>query len=163
GVIKTRGSGHNGYVRRLACCVVLLVACGDGDRQAEAPDHVVALAIDPPAPRVPVGIAIGLSATATHRDGTTSAVKANASLPTSDATIATVDRGHVVGVHRGVAMISATFGGVTAAVDVVVSDAVVTSVVVTPPTFSLPAGLQHQLIATAMFSDATSHDVTSQA
>src|SRR5258706_2746277 len=141
----------------------MLAACVAGEPASYEPDKVVALAIAPGAPRVPAGITTQLSVTASRRDGASFDVTAAAAWSSSDESIATVDGGSVSTSHPGVARISATFEGIVAAVDVVVTDATLANLAVTPPTASVAAGLSHQLVAISTVSDHSKLDVTWQA
>jgi hypothetical protein len=60
----------------------------------------------------------------------------------------------------GSATITASFAGMSGSVDVVVTDAVLASIVVTPANPSVPAGMTQSFTAMGVFSDASQQDLT---
>jgi hypothetical protein len=63
----------------------------------------------------------------------------------------------------GTTNITATLGLVSASTDLSVTDATLTSVVVTPANLDLPRGVSQQYVAQATFSDGSVQDITQQA
>jgi hypothetical protein len=62
----------------------------------------------------------------------------------------------------GTTTVSATSGGVTSGTTLTVTDATLVSLEVSPATPSLAHGLTQQLIATGLFTDNTTQDLTTQ-
>jgi len=123
--------------------------------------------VEPAAPSIPKGLTQQLSATELLTDGTPTAT-----WTTSNAAIATVDsegaeRGLVTGLEPGTATITATTAKGSRSVVVTVVDATLQSIQVeTVPAGSgqLPkGGFERKFIATGIFSDTTTRDLTSQA
>ncbi|WP_323882954.1 Ig-like domain-containing protein, partial [Aeromonas caviae] len=69
--------------------------------------------------------------------------------------------GLLTGVEQGTAEVTASLDGVTSnAVQVTVTDAVLTAIEITPPSVSVSKGQTQQLTATATYSDNTTANVT---
>jgi trimeric autotransporter adhesin len=85
----------------------------------------------------------------------------------SDETVGTLSgAGHAVALDAlkpGVTRITATGTDLTGKVDIVVLNPQVSAVSITPSSPSIPTGQDVQLVATAMYSDSTTSDVTSKA
>ncbi|WP_421215968.1 Ig-like domain-containing protein [Aeromonas enteropelogenes] len=161
---------------------VILTACGgDEGSGLPSPDDgngagptIVSLQVTPATTTIPVGFEQQLIAIATLSDGTTRDVTNDPSLTwaSSDRNIATLindqtdSNGLATGVAPGTAIITAsgTANGTTfsATAQLEVTNAVVTALQVTPPTTSVPAGLEAQFTAIATLSDGTTKDVTHQ-
>lgn len=83
---------------------------------------------------------------------------------TSDTSIATIDRfGLAHSLVEGQVKIVASYLGMQVSADLVVTDAVITQLQVSPAQSSIAVGYSQQLIATAYYSDGHSSDVTSLA
>lgn len=83
----------------------------------------------------------------------------------SDAGIAEVDnrllsRGEVTALHKGSAIISAYFAGKSASANLIVSDAELMSIDVTPASSKVAMGMQQQFKAIALYSDGSQRVVT---
>ncbi len=135
---------------------------------------VTSLEVTSAAGSVPVGLTKQFSATALLSDGRSLDVTEQAALTwtSSDTSIATIsnsgaDKGVAKGITEGTATITASGNAngmpFTATAQLDVTDAVVTSLQITPATESVPVGLSKQLTATVLLSDGRSLDVTSQA
>ncbi|HIF9535338.1 TPA: beta strand repeat-containing protein [Photobacterium damselae] len=158
----------------VSLCTLILVGCNNGDDSIlDIPDgwsyQAVSLAVTPKTSRIPAGFTQQLEADALLDNGTTVRVTTNSALTwsSSDTNIATIDaKGLVTGLKKGSVTITAK--GVnadgstvsdTATIDV--TDALVQSLQVTPPSASIAKGLTQQYTAVAQFSDHTTQDVTS--
>nr|MBJ6958241.1 Ig-like domain-containing protein [Vibrio cholerae] len=115
----------------------------------------------------PVNVAKGqtqqLTATAIFSDATSSDISSSVTWTPVDTATATVSStGLLSGVQVGNTTLTATKDGITSnTVDVNVSAAVITSIQVTPSPVNVAKGQTQQLTATAIFSDATSSDISS--
>jgi hypothetical protein len=86
-------------------------------------------------------------------------LKTSATWSTSNATVATVDKGHVIGAGVGSATITATFGGKTGSVLVVIG--LTPTIAILPSVTTLNLSLQvQQFLAHANYSDGTMLDLT---
>lgn len=121
------------------------------------------LELSPPAPMVPKGLSLSLTATAIDADGRTQDVTASATWVSSDDTRATVSAGLVKGVSVGTVSVTATFEGVSAQTPLTITDAKVSTLSVSPGTLSLSGGTRGALQANAVLSDGTTRDVTASA
>jgi 6-phosphogluconolactonase (cycloisomerase 2 family) len=113
------------------------------------------------------GTVVQLTATGNFSDGTTQDLTTQVSWTSSDETVAQVSnvpgtQGLVTGLSVGNVSIGATFDGIEGSTTVTVSDAILTSIEITPPDPSIGNGTTVQLTATGNFSDGTTEDLTTQ-
>ena len=103
-----------------------------------------------------------LAAQGTFTDNSTQSVTAQATWQTSDATIATVSgAGVLTALKAGTVVVTASIGTVSGTLSVVVNPALST-LIISPASFSIASGQKQQLTAQGVYSDGTSHDVTTQ-
>jgi hypothetical protein len=115
-----------------------------------------------------VGFTLDYRAIATLTDGSTQDVTDSAAWSSSDTAIATVTKANglatVEGVAAGTATVTASVMGtsaaVTGSVDVTVTAATLTSIVVTPSSTIIAKGSTQQYTARGTFSDGTNQDIT---
>jgi hypothetical protein len=152
-------------------------ACGSGTAthlpDAGAPDAPIGdgppptltrIEVTPAHPSLPTGTMQPLTATGVFSNSTTRDLTSQVSWTSDAAAHATVSgAGIVAGVAPGTATITATQAGISGATTVTVTDAVLTSIGLTPTAPSVPAGRSVQFTVTGTFSDATTLDVTEQA
>ena len=137
-----------------------------------------ALVVTPATAAVTVNSAQAFVATLVYDDGTTSNVTAAATWTSSDAMIATVTSGNGGGpggggpgggggtataLAIGTASITATYGGLSGAATLTVTDPPISYVQVTPTNPNLPVGASQQFTATVVFTDYTTRNVTASA
>jgi uncharacterized protein YjdB len=102
-----------------------------------------------------------LQATGTYSDGSTRSLTNLASWSSSATSVATVSAiGRISSGLAGSAAISASFGGLTASMPVMVTSARLNSIVVTPSKLSLPAGASSVYTASGTFNDGSTQDVS---
>ncbi len=119
------------------------------------------ISLTPATANLPAGQAQQYSVTGTYSDGSTQNLTGTSSYISSNATIATVDAsGMVRGVAQGTATLTATNGGFSATATVTVLPPVLTGIVITPASTSVPAGLTQQYTVTGTYSDGSTQDVT---
>ncbi|MHB8419065.1 MAG: beta strand repeat-containing protein [Myxococcales bacterium] len=141
----------------------------------------VSISVAPIDPALPAGTTQQLSATAIYSDGSSQDVTRQATWLSSDTAAATVNTrgggggpggggggpgngpGLVTAVAPGSAQISASWSGLTGATTVTVTSAVVVSISVSPSSATLVASETVPFGATAIYSDGSSKDITSQA
>ena len=128
---------------------------------------VSSLDVAPAAISIPLATTAALTATAHYSDGTTADVTTQA-LWTTDAPLTApvsnvLTHGVVTGLLAGTAHVSAALGGKTTSATVTVSSAVVTQLQITPAALTLARGSTGQLTATAVYSDGSTRDVSSEA
>ena len=133
---------------------------GDGGG-SDAMPTIRSISIDPPTATLVKGSMRALVVTAVYTDGTSGDVTARSMFSTSAANIASVSTGGVVSaLGPGMAMITATLGGLTATATINVSNATVTAIAILPETATTPAGTSVTFTADATLNDGTHQDVT---
>jgi hypothetical protein len=116
---------------------------------------------------VTVGLSRQFIATANYADGRSFDVSRSVVWASGDTLIATMNAngalnsGLATGQSVGSAQISATFAAVSGSAMLNVSNATLTSILVTPVNSSLIVGLNRQYMATGIYSDGTSENLTS--
>ncbi len=114
---------------------------------------------------LPDGTTEPLTATGVYNNGTTQDLTASVVWASSNTTVATVSNaagsnGLVDGQHQGSSMLSASFGSVSASINLQITPAVLTSIAVTPVNPSIANGTHKQFIATGTYSDNTTQNIT---
>jgi trimeric autotransporter adhesin len=156
--------------RALALSVIfgtatLVTACGGGSASSPSPAAALTqLEISPLDTSTPAGTGRQYSATAIYGDGTKLDVSGSASWQSSNPAAATISStGHAQAVQVGSTQITAAFGGKSASTGLTVTNAVPTSLGVTPTNPSLALGTTQPLAAVVTFSDGSTVDVTTLA
>jgi uncharacterized protein YjdB len=122
---------------------------------------LTSIAVAPANSSIANGTTEQLTATGFFSNGSTQDLTTQVSWTSSSDTMATVSSvGLVTGTGVGSPTMTATLAGVSGSTTVVVTDAVLTSLTITPANSSIPAGTSKQLIATGTFSDGTTKDLT---
>ncbi|WP_035055205.1 Ig-like domain-containing protein [Desulfuromonas sp. TF] len=164
--------GRQGVITPIAPGTVTLTAESDG--LTDTVDFTVTdatietLSVSPPSISVPAGMTRSFTAEGTFSDGTVMDLTGLAEWTSSDPAVATISNdtdtpGLATAVAPGAAIITGTFGGVSATADVIVTEGELERLEINPITPDLPDGFSLQFAATAFFSDSTSEDVTAQA
>ncbi|MDP5210371.1 Ig-like domain-containing protein, partial [Microbulbifer sp. 2205BS26-8] len=123
---------------------------------------LTSIQVTPAVVNLPAGFSQQLTALGGFSDGSTLDITTNVTWLSDDASIATVDSlGEAVTVAVGSTTLSAVQGGIFSnGVLVTVTNAVLTSIQVTPTVVSLPVGFSQQLTALGIFSDSSTLDIT---
>jgi hypothetical protein len=122
---------------------------------------LVSIAITPASASLPLGTGLQFDAVGTYTDGSTQDLTAAAAWTSSPAGVASVDfTGYATAVYPGSTAISASSTSISGTANLTVTSAVPTSLLITPGTLSLVAGLQQQFTATLIYSDGSSQNVT---
>ncbi|MDO2949802.1 beta strand repeat-containing protein [Aeromonas simiae] len=125
---------------------------------------VQSLQVIPATLNLAMGTQTKMSALATLSDGSVQDVSGQVSWSSSDPAVATVtSQGMVSAIAKGSVTIGANLQGISQSASLTVTDAVVSSIQVIPPTPSLAAGTKLQFQALASFSDGTTQDVSGKA
>lgn len=145
----------------------LLTACGGGGHSNSAPPPVTlaSITVTPTSPSIAKGLTQQLSAKGTFTDGSTSDVTSSASWSSATASVASVDThsGLATSLAVGSTVITATSGSVSASVTLLVTPAVVESIVISPNPAYAGIGINRQLTATGTYSDGSTADVSTLA
>ncbi len=165
--------GHAVVDRTLALSACMAADGGsDGGPPADAappdlqtadlvPVTLVSIDVTPTNPSLPQGTTQQLSATGTYSDNTVADLTAMAKWTSNDPNKVGVDAaGMVTAVAQGVAVVSASVGGVTGSDAVQVTAATLVSIQVTPVNGSVAKGSTLQFTATGVFSDNSTQDLT---
>jgi uncharacterized delta-60 repeat protein len=123
--------------------------------------RIVSLAISPTNASIPNGTNLQYVATGTFSDGSTRNLTSSASWSSTNTGVATINAtGRATGVSVGTTTIGASFGGVNASTGLTVTNAVLTSITVSPTTATIPEGTTQIFRAIATFSDGTNLELT---
>ncbi|HEY2487294.1 MAG TPA: Ig-like domain-containing protein [Candidatus Binataceae bacterium] len=127
---------------------------------------LTSLTITPAVPSIAKGTTVQPTASGTFSDGTTEDLTSQVSWTSGNNAIAQVSdaagtKGLATGLGVGSTAITATLSGIQGSTTVIVTAATLTSLIVTPANPSLEKGML-QMTATAVFSDGTTQNVTSQ-
>lgn len=122
------------------------------------------LELTPFSASVPKGLTFDFSALGHFSDGSVTPVSASCVWSSSSVgapvSNASGTRGHVSALQEGSATITATLQGLVASASVIVTEATLTALTVTPFAPSFPRGVAQNLTATGTFSDGTTRDLT---
>ena len=126
---------------------------------------LTAISITPAEATIAQGTTVKFDAEGTFSDSTTLDITNSVDWQSSEAAVAIVsDEGLVTGIGPGEAEISASFGtgddAVSANVALSVTEAVISSISVTPANSTIEAGASQQFVATGTFSDDSQQDIT---
>jgi hypothetical protein len=125
---------------------------------------VSSLVVAPIAASTALGTGVQYTATLILSNGTTRNVTGQATWTSSNPMAATIGRtGRATPVAVGMTTIDATFMGLDASTTLTVTDAVPTSIQITPIAPTMPVGTTTQFQVTAIMSDGTTRNVTQQA
>jgi hypothetical protein len=128
---------------------------------------LISIAVTPASPSIAKGTTVQLSATCNFSDGSNEDCTTEVSWTSTSNKIAQVSNvsgseGVVAGLQVGSTSIIATFEGVQGSTEVTVTSPVLTSLLVTPANPTVPDSQTLQMMATAVFSDGTTENVTSE-
>ncbi|HEX2569635.1 MAG TPA: Ig-like domain-containing protein [Polyangia bacterium] len=128
---------------------------------------LVSLAITPPNPAFALGTTDQLMATGTYTDNTTQDLTTQVTWSSSDGTIASISNapgseGEVSANSPGNVVITAALGSITTTAPLMVTNARLVSIEISPPNVSLAAGLTQQFVATGIYTDNSTQNLTAQ-
>ncbi len=129
---------------------------------------LVAIHVDPAVLSLPVGVTDYYSAQAVYADKSSQDITMLASWSSTAPGVADVQLssfygGIVTTVSAGTATIRVAYGGLVGTATVTVTNATLSTIQITPPQPSVPIGTAFPAVATAIFSDETTEDVTYEA
>lgn len=130
--------------------------------QVSSPE-VSGLEVIPGSSSSAAGILVYFTANAIYTDGSKKEVTLEATWSSKNTAQATIESPGVINpVAKGEAEIVVEYNGQSASAMLTVTDATITSIVVTPKDIHLPNGYTEQLVATAQLSDGSTQDVSQQ-
>jgi trimeric autotransporter adhesin len=122
---------------------------------------LISIAVTPPNPSVPIGVTEQFTATGSFTDSSTQDLTASVTWSAVANTTASITTtGLAKGLGVGTATITATSGSISGSTNLTVTNAVLSSIAITPDTPSVPLGLLQPFTATGTYSDASTHDIT---
>jgi trimeric autotransporter adhesin len=129
---------------------------------------LVSLGVTPVNPGIAKGLKSQFTAIGTYTDGSTQILTAQVQWSSSDPTVATMSNalgydGLGVGLNPGSVTITATLAGASASTVLTVTPATLVSIGVTPANPSIANGLNSQFIATGVYTDNSTQDLTASA
>jgi hypothetical protein len=129
---------------------------------------LVSIQVTPPSPSLANGLTQQFTATGVYSDNSMQDLTATVSWLSSNSSVASISNtpgsaGLATATGVGSTSVSATLGGVSSpGVLLAVTAATLVSIQVTPPSPSIANGLTQQFTATGLFSDNSTHDMTSK-
>lgn len=150
--------------------VLCLSACGQSHVtpttpvvETTAPVTLTALAITPDAGHGAAGTATQLTATGTFSDGSKSNISSQVTWTSSSTAIASVNsQGMLNAFVPGNITLSASLSGMSASTTFTVTAPILVGIEITPPLPNLANGRTLQLVATGVFSDNSTQNLTTQ-
>ena len=129
---------------------------------------LVSIGVTPAKSRLAVGVrqqlkAIGVYTDNSIRDVTRSVTWTSSNPRVVSTSTAAATDGVATAAAVGTTTVTAAMGGVFASTELTVTPAVLASIEITPASLSVAAGLQHQFMATGIFTDGSKHDLTTSA
>ena len=126
---------------------------------------LVSVGVTPPNPSIAKGLKSQFTAIGTYTDNSMQNLTAQVAWSSSDPTVATVSNalgyaGLGVGLNPGSVTITATLGGASASTVLTVTPATLVSIGVTPANPSIANGLASQFMATGVYTDNSTQDLT---
>lgn len=168
----SNASGSHGRVSALTVGTTQVSASLSGQTVSSTvsvtPATLQQLQVTPASSSIPRGLSQQLSVTGVYSDGSSTDLTGQVVYSSSATAVASVSnasgsRGFVVGQSLGSAVITVAQGSVSATAMVTVTAAVLQQVQVSPAAPSVPRGLTRQLVATGVFSDGSTQDLSAVA
>jgi hypothetical protein len=122
---------------------------------------LTSIAVSPGSASIFAGATQQFAATATYSDGSTANISSTANWTSGTTSIATVNStGLATGVTPGTATVTASLSGISGTATLTVKAKVVTSISVSPTTWTILTGATQQFSDTATYNDGSTGDVT---
>jgi len=156
-------------VRRIfvACPAVLgvcwLSACGGSSSTTPMTPTMSSISVTPANLTVPAGVTDSFAAMAVFSDGSKQDVTSSVTWNSSNTQVATISTaGLASSLSAGATTLSATLSGVSGNTTLTVTPAALVSIGVTPAMPSVAAGSTQQFTATGLYTDHSTHDLTTE-
>jgi plastocyanin/uncharacterized protein YjdB len=121
------------------------------------------ITVAPPGPSIPNGETQAFTASGMYSDGSTQDLTSQVAWSSGTIGVATINTaGLATAVSQGTSVIMAMLNGVTGTTTLTVGAPVVQSITVAPASATIPKGRTEPFMATEMFSDGTTQDITNQ-
>ena len=126
--------------------------------------QLTSITVTPLNPSIPRGMSQQFIATGTYTNGSTADVTSSVVWSSSNTSVAAISAGgSATGTNPGTTTITAALGSVAGSTTLIVSAPIITGVNISPATPSIALGVNQQFTATAVYSDASTQNVTSLA
>ncbi|MGD6736199.1 Ig-like domain-containing protein, partial [Photobacterium leiognathi subsp. mandapamensis] len=156
-----------GYIKGVGVGNASIAVCKNGIRIDTVKVNVTEatitdITVTPSTKNIPKGQTLFLKAIATYSDDTFSDVSHSVAWMSDNTAVATVTKnGQLFANHKGRVGVIASKDGITSnTVHMNVTEAIITEITVTPATVGILIGQTEQLIATAIYSDGRSFDIS---
>jgi hypothetical protein len=124
---------------------------------------LLAITVEPPSASVAIGVETTFTASGRFTDGSSSDISSQVAWSVADTAVAEiVATGRAAGVSLGNTTIIANLDGQSGSAVLMVTDAALQNIQVTPAQLSLPQGMSQELTATGLYSDGSSVDLNAQ-
>ncbi len=155
------------FVALVFICLALLLGCGGGSPASNPPIQngpiLDQLQVSLSDTTLPKGVIRQLNAIGIYPDKTNEDFTNQVSWRSGNDSVLSVDsEGVLTAKAPGNTVVTATYGGQTAALDIVVTNARLSSISIAPRGISLPQNIVQQLAATGTYSDGSIHDVSDE-
>lgn len=145
----------------LFCLSLLTAACGSGSLAPGVGGILQSIEVAPSSPSVPLGLSQQFTAIGHYRDGSSADLTASVAWASSNANVVAISgSGFALSRATGSATISASLSGVSGFGTVIVTQAVLDSIVITPANPDMLPGTLQQFTATGLFSDQSARNIT---
>ncbi len=134
-----------------------------GNRSLTVTSLLSSISVTPDNPIMPAGSYKLFTATGTYSDGTSNEIRNQVTWSSTNTAVAKVSHGGLVtAVAAGTATITAAQGSISGGTILTVTPLTLSSISVTHPNQSLPAGVTQQFRATGIYSEGTISDITTE-
>ncbi|WP_310275049.1 Ig-like domain-containing protein [Rheinheimera soli] len=128
----------------------------------EPVDGLQSILISPENPTVPAGLTQQFTALGVYANGTSLDISDKVTWSSATAAVSTINsQGLATALQAGTSVVTASFAGKSANTDLTVTSAVLTSISISPLDASVADGLTAQFIATGVYSDNTTENISS--
>ncbi len=124
--------------------------------------QLVSINVEPSILSLPAGTGQNLSVEGSFSDGSVQFISEQVAWESDNTDVAAINNGTLDALVPGSARISASLRGVSGSTTLTVTNAILSSVQISPDAPALVVGTQTQLQATAIYSDGSQNDVTTQ-
>ena len=130
-----------------------------------SPASIVSITVSPAVVAIPLGLSQEFTAAGTFTDGSSQDLTNSVHWSSLMASVATVSNtpgtsGRTATTSSGSTIINATLGGVTGSGNLTVTSLVLAAVAVSPQSPSIPIGASQQFMATGIYTDGSTADIT---
>ena len=165
----SNAAGSNGLAHGVAVGNTLISASYLGRSDASTltvnPATLISISVTPSSPSIALGLSQQFTATGTYTDGSNQDITTTVTWSSSNTATATISNaagsnGLAQSQAVGSVSITAALSGITGATGLTVTAATLTRIDVTPANASVPVGRTQQYVATGVYTDSSTQDLT---